>query len=174
MAKGKKCCPSCKSECAARSLECKCGHTFVKKGQEKQQPKERRKRRTKEQMANDRDKDARIKKSIEAFKEKYGPKIEDWKSIPVGSRIYISGGGPVVPSKDSAGNPIYENMGYEGKFNVVSVKEDYLLCTGNKTEGIYSYCVVYMGEEKEIESGIMLPHNVHFLKSKEYKGKEIP
>jgi hypothetical protein len=83
-------------------------------------------------------------------------KVCDWKSLQRGDRIkVIAGSGPYWPAKADVEGAENIHMGYYGKFTVKSIHKDGIIACGNKKEGAWATCFIYMAEPKQAESGIM-------------------
>ena len=116
MASGYKICPSCSRTCSAISATCVgCNHTFFER-------RPRKKRTSKVKNLEDQGK-------------------IDWTKLEIGSIIRVSGGPYKVGERSGYKVP----MGHKGKFKVLEIHSDALLCYPVDGKGGYSR--VYMGPD---------------------------
>lgn len=147
MGRGQKTCKNCQASTGPRAFKCpKCGQAFEFKS---------------ERVLSVPSAPGVVEKAV------------DWKTLQRGERFkVVAGSGPYWPAKKDVEGAEDINMGYHGKFTVKSVLPNGILAYGNKQEGAWATCFIYMGETKESESGLMrAPHKILKLKPKVKKGK---
>ena len=89
--------------------------------------------------------------------------IIDWKSLQKGDTLkVIQGHGPVWIDQEGEEH----HVGHHGIFSVVKRQEDGLMCHGG-IKGNSGTAFIYLGEEKQLDSGTILrPHRIQLVKNK--------